>query len=157
MTLLADTKISSFAKPADGVGMQVRCHWQVQLLNDLCWNQVLLTTAIDNEMKRRPLDPHLRVKEAFPFLEFFWFTWLDFGVVKMALGSASIICFPLSRFDLNSESSSNSEAFSSAMSDCIEQHSSVLCQGILWYSHHFPMSFFNFSLPILCCGLECLS
>jgi hypothetical protein len=75
----------------------------------------------------------------------------------VALGSESIIRFPPSRFDSESEFDYDMEAFSLATSDCLEQHSSVLCQGILWYSHHFPMSFFDFSLPFLCCGLDRLS
>jgi hypothetical protein len=35
MTLLVDTKISSLAKPADGVGLQVWCHRQVQSLDKI--------------------------------------------------------------------------------------------------------------------------
>jgi hypothetical protein len=37
-------------------------------------------------MKKSPLYPHLRVKEAFPFLWFFWFTWLDFGGSDNGIG-----------------------------------------------------------------------
>jgi hypothetical protein len=34
-TMLADTEISSLAKSVNGVGLKVRCHQQVQLLDDL--------------------------------------------------------------------------------------------------------------------------
>ena len=78
-------------------------------------------------------------------------------VAKVALGSASIIIFPPSRFYLESESTSESKAFSSATCNFLEWHYSLLCQGILWYSHHFIMSFFIFSLPLLCYGLDWLS
>jgi hypothetical protein len=75
-------------------------------------------------------------------------------VVIVALGSTSIIFFPLSRFDSESESTSNKEDFGSATSDFLERHSLVLFQGILWYSHHFPVSFFDFSLPFLGYNLD---
>ena len=78
-------------------------------------------------------------------------------VATVAQGSTSIIHFPPVGFDSKSESTFDSEAFSSSMSDFLERHSSVLCQGILWYSHHFPVSFFVFSLPLLCCDLDWLS
>ena len=68
MKLLADTEISPLAKLDDGVGMRVWCHWQVESLEKIYKNQVLLTTIVDNEMNWSPLDPHLRVKEAFHFL-----------------------------------------------------------------------------------------
>jgi hypothetical protein len=70
-------------------------------------------------------------------------------VGTVALGLTLIICFPPSGFYLESESASDSEAFSSAMSDFLEQHCSVLCQGLLSYSHHFPMYFFIFSFQLL--------
>jgi hypothetical protein len=68
-------------------------------------------------------------------------------VVTVALGSASMIFFPLYGFDLESEPTSDSEAFILTTNDFFEQHSSVLCQGILWNSHHFSVYFFVFSLP----------
>jgi hypothetical protein len=111
MTLLVDMKISSLAKPTNGVGLRMKCRWQVQSLEHLYQNHVLLTTIIDNEMKRSPLDPHLRVKEAFPFLWSSGSLGQTLVVVAVALGLASIICFPPSIFDLESESTSESEAF----------------------------------------------
>ena len=55
--------------------------------------------------------------------------WI-FMVAMVALGSASIIFFPLSfpfsGSDSVSEYASNSEAFISATSDCLAQHSLVL-------------------------------
>jgi hypothetical protein len=74
----------------------------------------------------------------------------------VALGSASTICFRPSGFDSESKSTSDSEAFSSTTSDCLERHSSVLCQRLVWYSHRFLVSF-DFSFPFLCCGLDWLS
>ena len=37
-------------------------------------------------MQQSPLYPHLWVKEAFPFLWFFWFAWLDFGGSDSGIG-----------------------------------------------------------------------
>jgi hypothetical protein len=48
-------------------------------------------------------------------------------------------------------------SLTSTTNDCFERHSSVLCQGILWKSHHFPVSFFIFPLPFLSCVLDWLS
>jgi hypothetical protein len=66
----------------------------------------------------------------------------------VVLGSASIIffplSFPLSGSDSNSEHASDSEAFNSTTSDCLARHSLVLWVELLWNSHHFPVSFFDF-------------
>jgi hypothetical protein len=67
----------------------------------------------------------------------------------MALGSTSIICFLPSRFDLESESTFDLEYFSSATSDFLEWHSSLLCQGILWYSIIFPCPSLNSHFPLV--------
>jgi hypothetical protein len=72
-------------------------------------------------------------------------------VATMALGSVSMICLPISGFDSESKPASNLEAFTSATSDCFEQKSVVLCQGILWKSHHFPVSFFVFPVSSFSC------
>jgi hypothetical protein len=73
------------------------------------------------------------------------------AVGTIAVGYASMIYLLL----LFSKSGSNSGFISlslrSTTNDCIERHSSVLCQGLLWNSHHFPMSFFDFSLPFFAC------
>ena len=83
-------------------------------------------------------------------------------VVTVTLGSASMICFPLSLSatlgsESDSKSGSNSEALILANSDCFERHSSVLCHGLLWNSHHFPVSFFVFLFPFFACDLDGLS
>jgi hypothetical protein len=82
--------------------------------------------------------------------------WI-FVVAMVALGSASMIHFPLSCSESESESGSNSFSLSSTNNDCFEWHSSVLCQGILWNSHHFLVSFFDFPLPFFSYGLDWLS
>jgi hypothetical protein len=56
------------------------------MLDDLCGNWVLMTTDVDNEMNQSLVDPHLRVKEAFPFLWLFWFAWPDFGGSERGTG-----------------------------------------------------------------------
>jgi hypothetical protein len=79
-------------------------------------------------------------------------------VVKMvALGSASMICLRLSGFDLELEFTSDSEAFTSSTSDFLEGQLVVLCQGILWKSHNFSVSFFVFSVSFFAYGLDWLS
>jgi hypothetical protein len=78
-------------------------------------------------------------------------------VATLALGSTSMICLPLSSFGSESESTSDSEDFTSTSSDCFERQSAVLCQGILWKSHHFPVSFFVFLLSFFPYGLDWLS
>ena len=65
-------------------------------------------------------------------------------VAMVALGFASMIHLPLSSSILESEFASDLEAFTSATSDCFEWQSTVLFQGLLWKSHHFPVSFFVF-------------
>ncbi len=63
--------------------------------------------------------------------------WI-FVVATVALGSASMICFPLSVLlsgsDSESEPASVLEAFSSATSDCLARHSLVLWVELLWNS-----------------------
>lgn len=93
-------------------------------------------------------------KRCSPSSSYFGSLGWNLVVVTVALVSASMICFQLSRFDSKLEYASNSESFSLATSDCLKPHSLVLCQGILWYSHYFPMSFSDFSLPFLGCGLD---
>jgi hypothetical protein len=78
-------------------------------------------------------------------------------VETVALGSTSMICLPLSGFGSESESTSDSEAFTSATNDCFERQSVVLCQGLLWKSHHFPVSFFVFPVSFFACNLDWLS
>ena len=68
-----------------------------------------------------------------------------------------MICLPLYGSNSESKTTSNSEAFTLATSDFFEKHSTVLCQGILWKSHHFPVSFFVFLVSLFACGLDWLS
>ena len=78
-------------------------------------------------------------------------------VATVALGFASMTYFPLSISESEWEYGSNSEAFSLATSDYFVRHSLVLCQGLLWKSHHFLVSFFVFPFPLLVCDLDGLS
>jgi hypothetical protein len=66
------------------------------------------------------------------------------AVMTIAVGSASMICLLPVFSELDSESGFDSLSLISATNDCFERHSSVLCQGILWKSHHFLVSFFVF-------------
>jgi hypothetical protein len=68
-----------------------------------------------------------------------------------------IICFPPSIFDSKLVSTSDSKSFNLTTNDFLERHYSVLCQGILWYSHHFPMFFFDFILPLFFFSFKWLS
>jgi hypothetical protein len=68
-------------------------------------------------------------------------------VTMVAVGSTSMIYFLLLFSESESKSGLDSVSLSSTTNDCFERHSSVLCQGILWKSHHFPVSFFIFPLP----------
>jgi hypothetical protein len=72
----------------------------------------------------------------------------------VALGSASMIHCPIFGSHSESDPASDLEAFTSATNDCFERHSTVLCQGLLWNSDHFPMSFFVFPLSLFICGLD---
>jgi hypothetical protein len=57
----------------------------------------------------------------------------------------------------NYESRFGSLSLISTTNDCFERHSSVLCQGILWNLHHFPVSFFVFPRPFFSCVLDWFS
>jgi len=79
--------------------------------------------------------------------------WI-FAVTTIAVGFAPMIC-PLPIFsESDSKSGFDSLSLISATNDCFERHSLVLCQGILWKSHHFLMSFFVFPWPFFSCGLD---
>jgi hypothetical protein len=75
-------------------------------------------------------------------------------VATVALDSTSMICLSLSSFGSELESASDSEAFSSATNDFFERLSAMLCQGLLWKSHHFLVSFFVFLVSFFACGLD---
>jgi hypothetical protein len=78
-------------------------------------------------------------------------------VAMVVLGSTSMIYLPLSGSGSESEPAYDSETFTSTTSDCFERQSIVLCQGLLWKSHHFPVSFFVFLVSLFSCGLDWLS
>jgi hypothetical protein len=78
-------------------------------------------------------------------------------VATVALGSELMTCIPLSGSVSESESASDSEAFTLSTSNFFERQSTVLCQGLLWKSHHFPISFFVFPMYFFACGLDWLS
>jgi hypothetical protein len=84
------------------------------------------------------------------------FGWIV-EVMTIVLGSTSII-YPILWFtELESELGLVSISFSSATNDCFEQHSSVLCQGILWKSHHFLVSLFIFMFLLFSRDLDWFS
>jgi len=70
------------------------------------------------------------------------------AVAIVEMGSTSIIYLLLLFSKSGSKSRFISLSFSSATNDCIERHSSVLCQGFLCNSHEFSMSFLYFLLPL---------
>jgi len=104
-----------------------------------------------------PLYPHLSMNRGSPSSGSSGFLGWNLVVAIVPLGSTFIIFFPPSGIYSESELASDSKALNSTRSDFLEWHSSVLFQGILWYWHHFPVSFFIFSLPLLCCSLDWLS
>ena len=53
-------------QPPDCVWLWVCCGWQAQPLHDLYRDEVLLAPAIDNELQRGTLYPHLGMEEALP-------------------------------------------------------------------------------------------
>jgi hypothetical protein len=72
-------------------------------------------------------------------------------VETVALGFASMIHIPLSTYDSELEPASDSEFFTSATKYFFDRNSLVLCQGILWKSHHFSVSFFFFLVSLFAC------
>jgi hypothetical protein len=72
--------------------------------------------------------------------------WI-FAIVIVAVGFASMFYLLLLFFEPRSKSRFGSLSLSLATNDCIELHSSVLCQGLLWNSHHLSVSFLYFVLP----------
>jgi hypothetical protein len=84
------------------------------------------------------------------------FDWIIL-VVTVTMGSTSMICFLLSLSKSDSKLGLEFVSLRSTTNDCFERHSLVLCQGILWKSHHFLVSFFIFTLPLFSCGMEWLS
>ena len=66
---------------------------------------------------------------------------------------ATITCLLPLFSEWDYESGFGSLSLISATNDFFEWHSSVLCQGILWKSHHFSVSFV-FSWPFFSCGFD---
>ena len=75
----------------------------------------------------------------------------------VAVGSTSMMCLFSIFYGWDSQSEFASMALTSTTNDYFDWHSSVLFQGILWKSHHFPVSFFIFYLPFFSCVLDWLS
>ena len=49
-TLLANAEIASLAEPSNGVGLWMRCCQNGHTIDDLCLDEVLLATAINDEV-----------------------------------------------------------------------------------------------------------
>jgi hypothetical protein len=69
------------------------------------------------------------------------------AIAIVAVGSTSMIYLLLLFSESGSKLGFNSLSLRSTTNDCIERHSSMLCQGMLWNSHHFPVSLLDFPLP----------
>jgi len=78
-------------------------------------------------------------------------------VTTIEVGFASMIYLLLVFSELDSELGFDSLSLISNTNDCFDRHSSVFCQGILWKSHHFLMSFFVFPWSFFSCGLDWFS
>ena len=69
--------ISSLVKLPDVVWLRVLCCRQSQMFDDLCWDEVLLASTINNKMQWGPLHPHLWMKKTLPSFKIYWFFWLN--------------------------------------------------------------------------------
>ena len=69
------------------------------------------------------------------------------AVATIAVGSALMIYLLPVFSESDSESGFGSLSLISATNEFFQWHSSVLFHGILWKSHHFPVSFFVFPWP----------
>jgi hypothetical protein len=149
-TLLVDTMILS----VDVVWLRVWCCRQSQLFDDLCWDEVLLSSAISNKMQRGPLHPHLWIKKCSPSSGSFGSFGLIVVVATIAVGSALMISHLPIFLESDSKLGFGSLSLISATNECFEWHSSVLFQMILWKSHHFLVSLFVFLWPFFSSGLD---
>ena len=75
----------------------------------------------------------------------------------VAVGSTSMMCLFSIFYGWDSQSQFASMALTLTTNDYFDWHSSVLFQGILWKSHHFPVSSFIFPLLLFSCGFDWLS
>jgi hypothetical protein len=67
-TLLVDAKIASLVEPSNGVWLRVWHCRQGQLLDNLCYDEVLMATSINNEVHQGAFYPHLRMEKEIAFL-----------------------------------------------------------------------------------------
>jgi hypothetical protein len=82
--------------------------------------------------------------------------WIVVAAI-IVVGSATMIYLLLLFFELGFKSRFDSLSLGSTTNDCIERHSSVLCQGLLWKSHHFLVPFkLSITLIFLHLGLALL-
>jgi hypothetical protein len=75
-------------------------------------------------------------------------------IMTIEVGSTSIIFILLLLSESESDSGLGFASLSLTTNNCFERYSSVLCQGILWKSHHFSVSFSIFPLPFFSYGLD---
>ena len=113
-----------------------------------------MASPINNKMQRGPLHPHMWMKKALPLFRICCSSGWTVLVVKIVVGSTSMIFLLPLFLELDSKSGFSSLSLISATNDVFERHSSVLCQGILWNSHHFSLSFFVFPWPFFSYGLD---
>jgi hypothetical protein len=147
MTLLADTR----SRPWRSHPMLYGCRCgvvEIQLLDDLCETRLFWLLLSTMKCSGVPFTHIYEWKRHSPSSGSSGSSGWIVVVMIVAVGSASMICFLLLFSESDSESGLDSFSLSSTTNDCFERHSSVLCQGILWKSHHFPVSFFIFLLPL---------
>lgn len=72
----------------------------------------------------------------------------------VALGSASIICFPLLGSISESDHESDFETINSTTSNCVVRHLFGLWVGLFWNSHHFSVSLFIFVVKLFSYGFD---
>ena len=85
-------------QPPDGVWLWVCCGQQAQPLHDLYQDEVLLAPAVDNELQRGTLYPHLGMEETLYLLWIFWFLLLDLCGGNGGVGLCIDNLLPLVRF-----------------------------------------------------------
>jgi hypothetical protein len=97
------------------------------------------------------------MEKALAFLWLIWFTRLELGSRNSGTRFHVNVHLPLSGFDSKSEPASDSEDFTLTTNEFFEWQSTVLCQGLLWKSHHFLVSLFVFLMFLFSCDLDWLS
>jgi hypothetical protein len=90
-----------------------------------------MVTSINNEMKWGPLHPHVLMEEVLLLFKIYWLISLNcFGHDNISGVYVDDLYF-FNIFGSNFEARFSSLSLTSTTNDCFEQHSSVLCQGIL--------------------------